>query len=42
LSWVDLGTGDIFEEYVKAAIWAAVGFPLDKDIFIVAGILYYL
>jgi hypothetical protein len=32
----------MFEAYVIAAIWALVGFPLDKDILIVAGILYYL
>jgi hypothetical protein len=42
-AWVDFGTGDMFELYpLKAAIWAIVGFPLDKDIFIVGGILYYL
>jgi hypothetical protein len=28
--------------YDKIANWAFVGFPLDKDILIVAGMLYYL
>ena len=37
---VVLGIDAIFAEYVKDAIWDGVGFPLDKDIFIVAGIYY--
>ena len=38
--WVVLGIDARFAEYVKDAIWDGVGFPLDKDIFIVAGIYY--
>jgi hypothetical protein len=38
--WVVLGIDARFAEYVKDAIWDGVGFPLDKDILIVAGIYY--
>jgi hypothetical protein len=44
LIWGDVGTGDkvggLFP--LKAIIWAYVGLPLDKDILIVGGIVYYL
>jgi hypothetical protein len=38
--WVVLGIDARFAEYVKYAIWDGVGFPFNKDIFIIAGIYY--